>query len=368
MNLPTLNTETEKKSQRDSSDLRSREVAYEHNRNFVRLLEQLGLSLAISTYQAGKLLTVSASQGKLLLSLHNFERPMGIAVRPDRIAVATQHQVWFLSNARDIAPQIQPTGQYDACFLARTSHFTGNIRAHELAWEGDRLWIVNTLFSCLCTLDGNYSFVPRWKPPFVTELAAEDRCHLNGLAFADGKPKYVSVLGETDTPQGWRPHKESSGCLIDVSTGQTIARGFAMPHSPRIFAGHVWLLDSGRGRLLTVDPTDGKSETVAELPGYARGLAFYKGIAFVGLSKIRETSVFGEIPIAEDLDKLECGVVAVDLATGRPLASLTFQSGVEEIFDVRVLPGIRCPSLSGPFADQEAAPAIWSVPLPNQEE
>ena len=67
------------------------------------------------------------------------------------------------------------------------------IHGHEMAWAGEELWIVNTLFSCLCTLRPEYSFVPRWKPPFISALAAEDRCHLNGLAVADGRPRYVTA-------------------------------------------------------------------------------------------------------------------------------------------------------------------------------
>ena len=91
-------------------------------------------------------------------------------------------------HAPDIAPRVEPAGQHDACYLPRSCHVTGNIGVHELAWAGDELWVVNTRFSCLCTLDPDYSFVPRWRPPFVSALAAEDRCHLNGLAVADGGP------------------------------------------------------------------------------------------------------------------------------------------------------------------------------------
>ena len=207
---------------------------------------------------------------------------MGVAVRPDRLAVGTLTQIWFLRSAPDIAPRLAPAGRHDACFLARSSHMTGDIHVHEMAWAGEELWFVNTLFSCLCTLDEGHSFVPRWRPPFITALAAEDRCHLNGLALADGRPKYVTALAETDTPQGWRPNKATSGCLIDVPSGRTVARGFAMPHSPRVHQGRVWLLDSGTGRLVTVDPATGEVQAVAEQPGYTRGLALHGSYAFVG--------------------------------------------------------------------------------------
>ncbi len=175
-------------------------------------------------------------------------------------------------------------------------------------------------------------------------------------------PCYVTALAETDTPQGWRGDKVKSGCLIDVASGQTVARGFAMPHSPRVHRGRVWLLHSGAGQLVLVEPHSGKAETVTELPGYTRGLALCDHFAFVGLSKIRETSTFGGMPIAERRPELKCGVGVVDLHTGRLAAHLEFVTGVEEIFDVQVLPGARCPALSGPYPTVDGAGPIWAVP------
>ena len=341
-----------------------REVRHEYTHSLPPLLSQLGVSLLVSTYQAGKVVAVGVAQGELTLSYHNFERAMGLAVKPDGIAVGARAQVWLLRSAPDLATQVAPAGRHDACFLTRTAHFTGEIQAHELAWAGDELWVVNTAFGCLCTLDGRHSFVPRWRPPFITSLAAEDRCHLNGLAMADGAPKYVTVLAETDTPEGWRANKAHSGCLIDVASGQTVARGFAMPHSPRVHRGRVWMLHSGAGQLVLVDPASGKGETVTALPGYTRGLALYDRFAFVGLSKIRETSTFGGMPIAERRPELKCGVGVVDLGTGRLVAHLEFVTGVEEIFDVQVVPGARCPVLSGPYASLDGVAPIWTVPQP----
>jgi uncharacterized protein (TIGR03032 family) len=340
----------------------TRAVRHEYTRNLPALLNQLGISLMVSTYQAGKVVAVGVHQGELTLSYHNFEQAMGLAVKYDCIAVGSRAQVWLLRSAPDLAAQIEPAGRHDACFLTRSSHFTGEVQGHEMAWAGEELWLVNTVFGCLCTLDGRHSFVPRWRPPFISALAAEDRCHLNGLAMANGAPKYVTALSETDTPQGWRPNKVKSGCLIDVASGQTVARGFAMPHSPRVHRGRVWLLHSGAGQLVLVDPQSGKAQTVTELPGYTRGLALYDRFAFVGLSKIRETSTFGGMPIAERRPDLKCGVGVVDLGTGRLVGHLEFVTGVEEIFDVQVLPGARFPVLSGPYSSLDGAAPIWIVP------
>jgi len=195
----------------------TREVRHEYTHSLPPLLSQLGISLLVSTYQAGKVVAVGVAEGELTLSYHNFERAMGLAVKSDVVAVGARAQVWFLKSSPDLAAQVTPAGRHDACFLTRSAHFTGEVQAHELAWAGDELWLVNTAFGCLCTLDARHSFVPRWRPPFVTSLAAEDRCHLNGMAMAHGTPKYVTVLAETDTPQGWRPNKVRTGISIGTT-------------------------------------------------------------------------------------------------------------------------------------------------------
>ena len=213
-----------------------------------------------------------------------------------------------------------------------------------------------------CYPADRHSFVPRWRPKFITALAAEDRCHLNGLAMADGRPKFVSALAETDVAEGWRPNKATSGCLIDLDSEETVIRGLAMPHSPRIHEGRVWLLDSGRGRLVVANLARGTAETVTELPGYTRGLALFGPLAFVGLSKLRKknSSIDGG-PIADRRETLKCGIAVVDLASGRQVALLEFQSGIEEVFDVQVLPRVRCPLISGPNPQIDGR-AVWFVP------
>lgn len=343
---------------------REREVRFEHSKSLVPVLTQLGGTLLISTYQAGKLVVVAVRQEKLELSFHNFDRVMGVAVGADRIAVGVREQLWMLINAPEIAPQLEPKGKFDACYLARQSLFTGEIQVHDLAWGRQGLYVVNTLFSCVCQPHDRFSFVPIWKPPFISALASEDRCHLNGIAMHEGEMKYVTVLGQTDKPQGWRENKATGGCLLEVPSGRVITSGLCMPHSPRLHAGRLWLLNSGMGTLIEVNRDDGTQSVVAELPGYTRGMACLGPVAAVGLSKIRETSTFGGLPISEQRDSLRCGVALVELGTGKTLATLEFSDGVEEIFDVQWIPGIRCPNISGPHALLEGGKTIWSVPQP----
>lgn len=339
-----------------------RSVRYRHSENFPEVLRHLGGTILISTYQAGKLVTVGLREGKIDVGLTNFEQAMGIAVRGDCIAVGSRGRFWMLRRAADIGPNLEPAGRFDDCFLARSCTVTGPIDGHEMGFLGSELWIANTLFSCLCTLSEEHSFVPRWIPPFVSQLAAEDRCHLNGLAVDDGKVRYVTALGETDTAQGWRPEKPSGGCLIDVESKEVVVRGLCMPHSPRVHDGKMWVLNSGRGELNTVNPAQGSVEPVASLPGYTRGLAIHRGLALVGLSKVRETATFGGVPIAEKCDDLVCGIGVVELKSGKAVASFQFLEGVDEIFDVQVLPGARNAAVIGPHASDEGGPTVWVVP------
>ena len=333
---------------------------YTQTESFVALLQQLGASLVVSTYQANKLLVARAAQAGLSMLVRTFDRPMGLAVDAQRLTIGTRNQIWFLRNAPDIAPRVEPAGQHDACFLPRSCHVTGDIGVHELAWAGEDLWVVNTRFSCLCTLQPDYSFVPRWRPPFITALAAEDRCHLNGLAIVDGRPQYATALGETDIAGGWRANKPHGGCLFDVPSGEIVARGLSMPHSPRWHEGRLWLLESGTGRLVRVDRATGRWQTVAEMPGFARGLALCGPYAFVGLSKIRKTSAMDGVPLAERREQLKCGVAVVDLRSGQVIAFLEFQTAVEEIFDVQLLRGLRFPEVIG--FQQETIQHTFIVP------
>ncbi len=315
-----------------------------HTTSFPELLEQLGISLAVTTYQAGKLVLLRADGGTLNTHFCAFRRPMGLAVADGRMAVGTATEVWDFHDVPAVAARLEPAGKYDACFLPRSTHFTGDILVHEMAWAGRELWVVNTRFSCLCTLDGVHSFVPRWRPPFITALAAEDRCHLNGMALAGGRPAYVTALGTTDAARGWRENKRDGGVLLAVPSGEVVAGGLSMPHSPRLHAGHLWMLESGAGSLGVVDETSGHYRAVAELPGFTRGLDFYDRYAFVGLSQVRETAVFGSLPITERPERF-CGVWVVDVTTGRTVGFVRFEDAMQEIFAVQVLAGKRFPDV-----------------------
>ena len=303
--------------------------------NLPEMLWQMRCTLVVSTYQAGKVIFLSATSSDDLVQLpRNFEKPMGLAVIDQRLAVATRNEVVVLANAPTLAADYPAqAGQYDGLFMPRAVYFSGETDIHDLAWGKEGLWAVNTRFSCLCFIDDEFSFKPQWRPTFVSELTPDDRCHLNGMAMMDGRPTYVSALSETDTPEGWRTNKASGGILMDVTSGEIILRDLPMPHSPRVYDGQVYLLLSATGELVSVDPEKGTYDVVKRLPGFVRGMARYGNYLFVGLSRLRQkSSAFGDLPIAKE--SVFCGVIVLHLPRGDIVGHIKYETSCEEIYDV----------------------------------
>jgi len=322
-------------------------------------------SLAITTYQAGKVALVGWDGRQVTLLMRQFDKPMGMAAsdRGQRIALATRHDVVVLANAPLLAPDYLETqrGKYDALYLPRASWHTGDINVHDLAFDlAGKLWLVNTRFCCLAHPSDRFSFEPVWKPPFLSEIVPEDRCHLNGLAMVDGKPRYVTCLGETDVVGGWRPGKATGGRIVDVETDQVVIRGLSMPHSPRWHDGKLYVLNSGAGELLAVDPTRGTSTVVCALPAYLRGLGFVGNFALVGMCQIREKHIFGGLPVQQRHQQLLCGVSIIDLHSGNVVGMIEFTTGCQELFEVQFLPNVRRPMILN--LDKSAARDAFTAP------
>ena len=318
---------------------------YAHSPTLPKLLWQLGCTLVFSTYQAGKVIFIRAtSPDKIEQHALDFPRPMGLAVSDQRIAVATREEVVVLTNtsvaesteSRHVDPGIL-VGAAEGTYVPEKTYFSGEIDTHDLAWGKDGLWAINTLLSSMSLADNDSSFEAQWRPPFVSDIAPEDRCHLNSVAMVEGQPEYVTAFGEVDTFEGWRENKVSGGIVMDVSSGEIVLDGLPMPHSPRVYDGKLYLLLSGTGELVRAEPETGGYEVVAQLPGFVRGMARCGDYLFVGLSKLRtSSSPFAALPISDQA--LFSGIVAVSLSEGRVVDHLRYETGVEEIYDVQVLP------------------------------
>ncbi len=320
--------------------------------NIPELLVQLKVTLAISTYQAGKVVFISATNNENLIQLpRNFRKAMGIAIKPGKMAIAVQDEVIVLSNSPELAKSYPPKpGTYDGLFLPRASYYTGHVDMHDLEWSGDDLWAVNTRFSCLAKVDSDYSFKPVWSPTFISRLAPEDRCHLNGMAFLNGKPKYTTALGMTDSFEGWRENKAVGGIIIDVETDRIIADELAMPHSPRIYDGELYCLLSALGQLIKINANDGSYEVMHQFDSYVRGMARHGDYLFVGLSKIRKkSSSFGDLPIAEK--STHCAIDVLYFPTMSKVGKIQYMTSVEELYDVKILEGMRRPNVLSTLKD-----------------
>ena len=316
---------------------------------FAEWISRFPGTLAITTYQAGKLILVGWDGRQVAILPRNFDKPMGLAVAPassaspTRIALATKFGVTVFADAPTLAGDLfqDKPGRYDALFLPRVNYHTCEVSTHDLAYAADGLWLVNTRFSCLARLSEAFNFIPFWKPQFVSEIVPEDRCHLNGLCVVDGSPAYVTCLGETDAAEGWREKRATGGVIVDVQSGAILARGLSMPHSPRWRSNRLWFLNSGEGELCILDPATGQSTVVCDLPAYLRGLCLTDSFALVGLCQIREKHLFGGLPIRARCQNLKCGIAAIDLESGHQIGLLEFTSGCTELFDIGVIAGPR---------------------------
>jgi len=326
--------------------------------NLPDLLQQMRASIAITTYQANQLVLVRARNDLVNTHFVSFPRPMGMAQDGGKLFLGTQREVVELRNMPDVGKRRDDAP--DACYLPRVTHTTGEIDIHELGIGNNELWAVNTRFSCLATIDYDHSFVPRWRPSFVSGLSPEDRCHLNGLAMVNRQPKYVTALGECDHARGWRDNKASGGILMDVDTQQVLVRGLCMPHSPRWYREQLWFLESGRGALCTLNAKTGEKKTIAIMPGFTRGLDFFGPLAFVGLSQVRETAAFSDIPVTQSDAERRSGMYVINIETGQAVAFLRFNQEVQEVFSVSVLVGQLWPDVLA--ASDEMVGTAYALP------
>jgi uncharacterized protein (TIGR03032 family) len=328
------------------------------SRGFTSWMARAGGSLAFTTYQAGKVFFLGLKpDGTQNVHERTFPRCMGLAVSPDArtLALATHFQLYRFDN---LLPQgTRAADGSDAVYVPRLSWITGDLDIHDLGFDGaGKPVFVNTLFGCLATVSDGHSFKPIWQPRFISKLAAEDRCHLNGMAMEKGVPRYVTAVSVSDVADGWRDKRTGGGVVIDVATNEIVCEGLSMPHSPRLHNGVLWVLNSGAGEFGWVDIANHRFVPVAFCPGYARGLAFAGGCAVIGLSLARENRTFQGLPLDEALaskaTEARCGLHIVDLATGDTVAWVRLEGVVRELYDVAFLPGIRRPSAIGLKTDE----------------
>tara|TARA_R110000824_G_scaffold118960_14_gene272192 strand:- start:325394 stop:326410 length:1017 start_codon:yes stop_codon:yes gene_type:complete len=312
-------------------------------------MAQNNVSFGLTSYQSGRLYLVGhKSNGSVSFHERHFVRAMGVAASPQRLYLANHFQIWRMENI--LGPN-QSVDGFDRNYVPRTAQTTGDLDVHELGIDKNgQVIFVNTKYSCLAVPSATHSFKPIWKPHFISRLAPEDRCHLNGLAMHEGEAKYVTAVCKSDVVTGWRDRRASGGSIMDVASNEFVTQNLSMPHSPRVHNGKLWVLDSGRGNLCTVNENDGSLEVVAFLPGFMRGLSFHGHFAFVGLSLPRDGN-FSGLELDDAMAKRDaepwCGVQIIDTRTGDVVQWMRFDGDIRELFDVFTLPGVQCPMATG---------------------
>ena len=340
------------------------------SRGLAGWLGQHRLSLAITSYQTGRIYLVgSDKQGRVSFFERIFERAMGVVGNAQRIYLGGLYQLWRFENV--LRPNEVIHGQFDKCYVPRNAQTIGDLDIHELGIrKNGKVVFVNTKYSCLAELSQTHSFKAIWKPKFISKLAPEDRCHLNGLAMVDGKPKYVTAVCRSDTVDGWRDRRHDGGVVIDIETDEVVCEGLSMPHSPRWANGKLWVLNAGTGQLGWVDFASRKFVPLAFFPGFLRGLSIIGNVAAVGLSKPRNQRFEG-LALDEELRKRDsdpwCGVQIVSLTNGDVSNWIRFEGDITEIFDISFLPDVRNPMMIGLRTSEIRDLITFESEIPNEE-
>ena len=325
------------------------------SRGFLPWLEREKCSLLVTTYGTGNLFCIGVQpNGEMSVHLQPFGHTTGVWTDGQTVWLAVRSVIWRLENALPAGERVR---HFDRAYEPRLTYITGDLDVHEIGVARDRVVFVNTRFSCLAEASLTHNFKPLWKPDFISTLVPEDRCHLNGLAMVDGEPRYVTALGVTNEKEGWRKNL-GGGVLIDAQTNRIVARDLWLPNSPRVHNGKIWLLESGRGQVVTIDPQTGAKEDIAFCPGFPRGLTFRGRYALVAVSMPRPQ--VANIPLVAEIKERNaqprCGVFVLDTKNGALIEWQNFEGQVTELFDVAVVPGAAAPMADGP-----ATPGLGSI-------
>lgn len=328
--------------------------------NLPAILKGLNFSLVATSYQSDKLFFIRSDGESIDVNFKTFSRPMGLAISEHQLTLGTFNEVIRFNRNDKVIDRLGDKDKVDACFTPNVRHTTGMINIHDIAYGKSGLWVTNSAFSCLATIEPEHSFVPQWKPPFISELLPEDRCHLNGMALLDGCPRYVTTFNQSDQARAWRGETRHDGTLIDVVDNRILLTGLSLPHSPRCYRDKVYFCESGYGRVHCYDPVTETSELVIELPGFTRGMDFFGPLMFVGLSKARRSEVKTQLPLVEKVDETFCGIWVINLEDTEVVGFLRFDGDVSQIYDVGILGNSTYPELLEPSDERTAH--IFSFP------
>lgn len=323
---------------------------------FLRILDDFGGSLVV-TAAPGQAICLGAEDRKLTVSATRIVGPFGVAFDGARLALTARRSVEVYALSRRLASSYPAaTGCYDAICVPIGSWRTGECMLREIRLDGPSIVAANTNFSCISRTDMRASFEPLWRPPFISALMPEDRCHLNSFATdAQGRVRFVTAFAETDTHRGYRNVPLDSGVIIDVIHDTTIAKGLGMPHSVRLYDDALYVLDSATGSLWRMNLETRAGVAMAHLPGFTRGMCRIGDSLIVGISPMRDTAQVLNLPVFAAKADFKAALAAIDIHTGQVQGMLRLPDTIVEILDIGIVPTVRRLHIQNPAADNLVA-------------
>lgn len=331
---------------------------FEFDRYFLSWLREVKTSFFISSYKTHKVFSIGIvkdgrdNQDKLSLWMTHFNRPMGIHAGKKTIWVSSSGNLWRFDNSGGYEEIDSQLGPFDSQFVPRLAYFSNDIDTHDICTDAnDKLYYVSALFCCICIPSVDHSFKVWWKPPWISKIAPEDRCHLNGICARDGEPRYVSAVCMLDSKGAWRENRIGKGIIYDIKEDKVVCEGLTMPHSPRWNNGKLWLLESGSGWFGYVDFDTKQFVKKVWIAGFLRGLSFVGNkYAVIGSSEDRHENTFQGLPLGDELKKngvsAKCGIFVINLQTFDVIHNLIFYSPTNEFYDVCAVPGVVRPKMN----------------------
>ena len=331
-----------------------KDLSVKYNQEFKNVLKSTGSTLIMSVYQAGKLIMLHVSDDNVLkMTPVSYPKPMGLAIHGKQFGIATKTELHVYTDGNTDSRKISlGEREYDHLYFPRVTYHVGPLDLHDINFVSGELIAVNTRFSCIAAFDSLSNFRPIWQPHFITEITPEDRCHLNGMAVEDNEPLYVTALGKGNSKQSWRANITNGGILMSIPDNEIVLEGLAMPHSPRIVGDYLYLLESARGALVRIDRKTFEKETVVSLPGLVRGLSIVNNTAFIGISKVRDSSTtFSKL--SDEVKAEFASIYAIDLHSGMILGNLSFENIIQEIYDIHCFEGTTSVGMLGTYDDRQ---------------
>ncbi len=318
--------------------------------SFLEFLRIFNISIAVTSYDCQRLIVFRQKNDSIDTLLVPVARPRGLAIDGNKLTVAAYTEVinYYRHDQLQTSELNQLGDGVDSVFLPRNTHITGEINVHDLAWGEGGLWMVNSRFSCICTLQPDLSFKPQWWPKFLKGPTGDGAAHLNCMAMRDGKPAYATCFGAFAEGRSWREESDlSTGLLIDIQTDQIVLEGLCMPHSPKLYKDKVYLCNSGHGTVMCYDPQTKTAETVLQVQGFTRALTFYQDYMIVCCSKFRHSERAAPLPVALKYKESHAGIYIVDMSNLSIVAFCRFDGDVSQLYDVAIIEQSVQPEIMG---------------------